>query len=71
MNWQLNRQEAHKAGKHTVPQVDCRTCWDEGRLRTFSHEEDDTEGLWHKGQHSDCQTCANFRAAHKPPEDPL
>jgi len=63
MSWQDNRRQAHRDGKHVVPQVDCQFCWDEGY---FSPQEqpEDTEGLWHRGQHDNCETCANFNPGH-------
>lgn len=70
MSWQDNRRQAHREGKHAVPQVDCQLCWDEGRIQT-NREPEDTEGLWHRGQHPDCSTCTAFRETHRPPADPL
>ena len=64
--WQDRRGLAHDEGRHSVPQVDCRKCWDEGRLRPPA-ESEDPDGLWHRGQHPGCVTCATWREEHKPP----
>lgn len=71
MNWQANRQEAHREGKHTRPQVDCKLCWDTGAFYDAKNYNptSDTEGLFHRGQHSDCPVCAAFEKG--PPEEEL
>jgi hypothetical protein len=56
-----SRGRAHEEGRHGVPQIDCRMCWDAGRF-SDQRVRIDPEGLFHRGQHPNCRTCADYLA---------
>jgi hypothetical protein len=44
-NWQDHRREAHRAGRHSRPQVDCQLCWNDGHFPDIEKLREQEKGI--------------------------